>query len=534
MAVSARPKLNLIDFFPDCMLPKCKDIVPGEEHQHILPHQQAILDSTAKYLFCQGGVGSAKSIAFAVKCVWLSLTIPENKGVVSRLHYDDLFDSSWRDIKHIIKRLVEKDIIPEPSYTKKVQGDYTEITFHNGSEMKAIQGKNWSRGLGASHGWFWVDDGMESMEEFFVGNETNAGLLSRLRLPHVRFHRPTYDADLRPHGSLHGMVSTNPPPIGHWMHKLFGAKPGTHKLGQDTVEWIMTATHQNPFAGENYASGLMAVQEKMGRSQNVARRVLFGESIPAYGGVAVFPQFDEHIHVGKFGYNPKLPIVTGWDFGFHHPAVVFNQLEVCKHETNHFVSISEITDAMGLTVYDLYKLHYLPHVEARYKNAELILHAGDRAGYRSSSSNRDRRGDMKILKDEYNMPFEFRFLDLENSLQYVRSLLSPKKPCPCGMPLICIDTTNCPVLIAALQGGYKYTKTRDGKVSPKPVEDRYFADVACAWRYACENFVKWGIPWQYRRQALQTAQQQHRVVPVKNPWAWMEASDKQMADLIAN
>jgi hypothetical protein len=520
-------KYNLTDFYPDCMLPDCTE---QGEHQHILPKQLQLHDIEEKYLYTQGGVGSGKSLPLAIEAVWLSLTINENKGVVSRLHYDDLFDSTWRDIKAVIKRLVKKEIIPEPKWGKKTQGDYTEILFHNDSEMKAIQGKNWSRGLGASHGWFLVDDAMESYEEFFIGNETNAGLLSRLRLPHVRFDPRTYHAELRPHGSLRGMVGSNPPPIGHWLHKLFGMTPGVHKFGPDKVCWIQSATSDNPFAGSNYAMGLMAAQDKMGRSKNVARRVIFGESIPAYGGSPVYPQFEEETHVGVYKYDPTLPVVTGWDFGFHHPAVVFNQLHICEFGTNHFWTISEIADAFSLTVYDLYKSHYQPHIAARYGNASLILHAGDRAGFRSSSSNKDRRGDMKILRDEYHMPFMFRWLDLIPSLQYMRALLKPKKPCPCGQELIGIDAENCPVLIGALQGGYKYTKSRDGKLSEKPMEDRYFADIACAWRYAAENFVKWGIPWEYQKHTPEARRPRQR----PEPWAWMEMTDAEMGHALTN
>ena len=522
---------NLIDFFPDCVIPDCpqKEIV----HQHIFPKQQDILDSKAKYLYCQGGVGSAKSVAFAVKAVWLSLIVPENVGVVSRKDYKLLYKSSWLDVKKVIKRLVQKHIIPEPVYTDKKQGDYTTITFHNSSVMYAMQGKNWSEGLGASYGWFWVDDAMESYEEMFIGDETSAGILSRLRLPYVHYRKGIHDAEQRPHGMLHGMISTNPPPFGHWLHKLFGTKPGLYTIGNDSVEWIQTATHENPSMGADYATGLMAIQAKMGRSQNVARRVIFGESVPAYGGVKVYPQFDEAKHVGSFPYDSQLPLVCGWDFGFHHPAIIFNNLYRCDFGTNHLISISEIADAMSLTVYALYTEYYLPHIKERYKEAKLILHAGDRAGYRASSSNKDRRGDMKILKDEYKLPFKFRFLDLDNSLQYMRGLLEPKKPCPCGMELICIDQKNCPALIGALQGGYKYSKVRgDGPVSKKPVEDRYFADVACAWRYGAENFVKWGIPYEYQKTDRVAAPALPRPPQGQTPWAWMEMSDADMGKAI--
>lgn len=522
----AKVKYNLTDLFPNCMLPNCPDIrLDGQEHQHILPKQQDILDSTAKYLYCQGGVGSAKSIAFAAKVVHLSLSIPDNKGVVSRLHYDDLFDSSWRDIKACIKRLVERDLISNPEYTKKTQGDHTEITFYNGSQIKAVQGKNWSRGLGASHGWFWVDDAMESLEEFFVGNETSAGLLSRLRLQEAMWDRLTYHSTKRPHGSLHGMISSNPPPVGHWLHKLFGNKPGTHNLGEDSVDWIMISTNENPFAGANYAKGLISIQEKMHRSTNTARRVIYGESIPAYGGVKVFPEFDHARHIAPLKYNKILPIVCGWDFGFHHPSITYSNLYKCKDGNNHYFTLSELADHFSVNVWDFYAYHK-GHVDTLYKDCCLILHGGDRAGWRKSSSNRDNRGDMRILKDEYKLPFKWRFLDLDKSLQYMRKLL--KTTCTCGLEIILISD-KCPVLIGALEGGYKYSKTRDGKISEKPVEDRYFADVACGWRYGAENFVKWGVTLEEQSFVKQA---NSGFIGGRNhtPWQWMDG--QQMGRLL--
>ena len=510
------PVYNLINFMPECMLPDCPDISDsGKIHRHILPKQQAIFDSTADYLYCQGGVGSAKSVAFAAKTVYLSLTIPENVGVVSRRDYKLMYKSCWLDVKQCIKRLVQQNIIPQPHFTDKRQGDYTTITFHNGSVLYAMQGKNWSEGLGASYGHFWVDDAMESFEEMFVGNDTSAGLLSRLRLPNVHYFKDHNGVVIN---KLHGMVSSNPPPIGHWLHKLFGVKPGLHKLGEQTVEWIQIATHENPFVGADYAIGLMAIQAKMGRSQNVARRVIFGESVPAYGGVKVFPQFEHAKHITTFKFDPKIPIIAGWDFGFHHPAVVFSHLLKCAYGVNHYICLSEIADAFSLTVYKLYDDFVKPHIRERYKDACIILHAGDKAGYRASSSNRDRRGDMKILIDEYNIPFKHRALDLRNSLQYMRGLLEPKRPCNCGMELISIDQLGCPVLIGALEGGYKYSKTHEGKIADKPVEDRYFADIACAWRYGAENFVKWGIPYGEKENV-----RQRPVSPFgATPWSWMD------------
>mgnify|MGYP003578866363 CR=1 FL=1 len=495
-------------YFPDCVLPHCPQ--QSTPHQHILSHQQNIIDCTSKYLYCQGGVGSAKSLAFAVKTVKLSLEIPENIGIVARRDFKLLYRSSWSEVKACIKRLVQREYLDldwfnKHCYSKKDQGDYSIITFPNDSILYATQTKNFSESLGTGYGIAWVDDAMETPEEFFIGDNTSAGLLSRIRLPHVHYNKSTYDEIKRPHGSLHCMVSSNPPPYGHWLHRLFGNKPGTYKIGDDVVTWMQTLTTDNPFVGADYAKGLIAVQHKMGNNENTTRRVIFGESIPAYKGIPVFPQFSHAKHVAPLKFKPDLPLIRSWDFGHQHPAVVFSNLYRCKYRNNHYFTLSEVADAYNVTIYRFYDQFVKPHTDALYKTASLIRDAGDRAGFRESSSNKDGRSDMKILINEYKLPFRWRFLNLKPSLQYMRGLLEPKEPCKCGIPFILISN-KCPMLIGALEGGYHYPKGRNGIAGDKPIEDKHFADIACAWRYGAENYVKhWGffndetdIPLSYR------------------------------------
>jgi hypothetical protein len=428
-----------------------------------------------------------------------------------------MYKSCWLDVKNVIKRIVYKGLL-HPDMTKgdqykyyekkmfkdKREGDYTTIIFPNESIIYATQNKAWEEGLGAGYGWFWVDDAMECQESFFIGNNVSAGLLSRLRLPHVRFDKSTYDEEKQPHGLLHGMVSSNPPPFGHWLHKLFGNKPGIHSIGQDSITWLQTITTDNPFVGDNYTSSLVAVQQRMGHSENVVRRVIYGESIPAYKGIPVFPQFKHSLHVAPLKFRPDLPLIRSWDFGHDHPAVVFSNLYKCKYNNNHYFTLSEIVEAVNVTIYRLYENYVKPHTEALYKSASLIKDAGDRAGYRTSSSNKDGRSDMKILINEYHLPFQWRYMNLAPSLQFMRSLLEPKTPCKCGLPFILISN-KCPALIGALEGGYHFPYSRNGVPGDKPVEDKWFADVACAWRYGAENYVHWGA-FQQQDEQLQAIQ----------------------------
>jgi hypothetical protein len=444
------------------------------------------------------------------------LEIPDNVGIVARKDFKLLYKSSWLDIKNCLARLVKKGILDadDIKYSDKRQGDYTTITLSNGSVIYAMQTKNIFEGLGASYGFFWIDDAMESREEIFIGDETNAGLISRLRLPHVAYWQsPSGETVNR----LHGMLSTNPPPLNHWLHKLFGKTAGVRMIGDDAYEFMQVETFLNPFVGDSYAKGLMAVQAKMGRSSDNARRIIFGESLVAYGGIRVYPQFQPELHVGHYTFDAQLPLVRSWDFGFHHPAIIFSNLYKCQHGYNHLRSLSEVSQLFSCDVWQLYT-EMIRHHKERYSDAKLVLDAGDRSGYRGSATNRDRRGEIKILKAEYGLEFKFGFFDVKNSLEYMRGLLKTK--CKCGEQLIQINV-DCEVLIEGLTGGYKYPKSRDGVIGDKPVKDKYYDDVADAWRYGAENYVKWEIPFDIARPFTPKVQGTRN----NKPWAWMEISD---------
>jgi hypothetical protein len=182
---------------------------------------------------------------------------------------------------------------------------------------------------------------------------------------------------------------------------------------------------------------------------------------------------------------------------------------------------------VDVTVYVFYEA-ILKHLEAFYGNRETrVLYAGDRAGYRKSSANKDKRSDAKILVDEFNIDFRYRDLDLIESIKYMRMLLKPRKPCPCGRQLIEIDR-KCSGLIGALEGGYHFPKNRStGILGDKPYKDKFFDDIADAWRYGGENFVKWGI---HPQDWVQHEGYQHKKKP--QPWDWMEKTDKEIAEML--
>lgn len=526
--------INPEDLMPDCMLPDCVRSPLEGRHAHVLPHQLIALESTAKYFYVQGGVGSAKSAGLAARCVRLSLEVDENEGVVGRKDYGDLFRSSWKDVKACIKKLVRLryfdawgiDLLnyEKKLFSSKKQGDYTVIKFPNGSSIYAMQTKAWEEALGASYGFFWIDDAMESSEELFVGHETSAGIISRLRLPMANFYR---DAEGTVTSKLVGLVSSNPPPSNHWLHKLFGAEPGLFKIGTNTVHHQRVETFLNPFVGDDYAVGLISIQSKMGRSADTARRVIYGESRPSYGGIPVYSQFKNAVHVCDTAYDRTLPLIRSWDFGLHHPAVIINQLWRCVQGRNHFLTLSEVVHLFEIDVYDLWA-EVKQHCKECYPDHRQVFDAGDKSGYRNLPNRKDKRSDIKILQAEFGLTFKYKFFDLDTSIKYCRRMLS--EPCKCGLPIIQVHR-DAVALIEALEGGYKYSKNKQGIVSDKPIKDKFYDDIADAWRYGVENYLKTGVTY---RDSVNPGYKKHKPSPERASWDWLNADSEEIAMHLSN
>ena len=49
----------------------------------------------------------------------------------------------------------------------------------------------------------------------------------------------------------------------------------------------------------------------------------YGINFYARLGKRVFPEFEREIHVKDVLFRDSAPLYLGWDFGWHHPAVVF-------------------------------------------------------------------------------------------------------------------------------------------------------------------------------------------------------------------
>jgi len=478
------------DLFPICLRPDCNKA--GTEHVCILPHQEEFLSFKEQYVYWQGGVGGAKTTTAVVDVLLRLLLIPNNRALVIRKDYQDLFDSTWLTFQRCVERAVAKGVIRKPKWGIKEKGTPTRCLFQNGSLAAAAHGKSLGKHLGSEWGVILIDDCMEfDLTILTGGDKPTAGLMSRLRLAQAYY------------ASVGGKVRdfrrftlvTNPPAGKASWWSLFGENPGVGKFG-DGAAWrhFQTSTVANIHLPRDYYHTIAAV-----RSERDVERVLHGKSLVHFSGKPVLAEFDVVRHVGAFEFSRKIPLLISIDFGFQHPAVVFGQIRKCAYQEDHLIALSEITNVFDATIWQLVegKQGYpemdclLKHLSQRYTDTsrDLIFYCCDRKGNSVSSSNPKGLNDARILADEYNISCYSRGIALDPSLKYMRRLLTTF--CKCGYCKLLIDRS-CTLLIEAYSGGYRYVQQRGGVYSEKPVEDHYYEDPADAHRYLVENFLSLG------------------------------------------
>lgn len=110
----------------------------------------------------------------------------------------------------------------------------------------------------------------------------------------------------------------------HWLARWFPVDPSKRKANH---HFIQTSLYDNVNGvGEQYIRDMEA---KYPAGHPLRRRFIEGRrglsivGTPVYGGV-----FNRRLHVDEnVQFNPNLPLIEAWDFGHHHPAVLWSQFD---------------------------------------------------------------------------------------------------------------------------------------------------------------------------------------------------------------
>lgn len=212
-------------------------------------------------------------------------------------------------------------------------------------------------------------------------------------------------------------------------------------------------------------------------------------------GKAVYPEFKRDINTMS-GYVPGPgEIIRGWDFGFHHPACVFAQIdsdgrlnvfyEVLGNDlqVNDFCLIVRYISGETMAEAHTERIKYMcanRHVEGVQDIAHLKVYSGteiyrdycDAAG--RQLSDKSNQTSIEILNSHGIKP-GYRPARIDEGRNIIRKLLKD------GMLLFDLSCVN---MVKMVQGGYHYPKDKAGN-NEEPEKDGYYDHLADALRYIC-------------------------------------------------
>jgi len=251
------------------------------DYYNPLPKQRIFHESPAKYKLFMGGVGSGKTMALDWEALLLSLEYPGNYGLIGRLYYPELRDTTMFDFF---------DICPDV-LIKEWRKTEHKLTLLNGSVIifRALEDPDKIKSLNL--GWFGIDEQTEVPEDVFLM------LQSRLRRTNVPRRV--------------GFGSTNPE--GHdWVYNTFAVK---HK---DNPKYLMVnvSSRENPHLPDDYVDDLLESYDDVW-----AKRYIDGDPSAFQG--QIITSWHEPTHtIDPFPIPNEWTKVACLDHGTNNPTAV--------------------------------------------------------------------------------------------------------------------------------------------------------------------------------------------------------------------
>lgn len=224
-------------------------------------------------------------------------------------------------------------------------------------------------------------------------------------------------------------------------------------------------------------------------------------SFEDYAGAPVYPLFDPDRSVTPTRYNPHLPLLRGWDFGYRHPAVVWAQ----QWTDGTFCSLHELYPTLnsddlpglstgGLVQMVLAETERLFPESASDASAE-VLDFCDPAGTQHKDASD--YSSIEILQ-QHGIEPEYAVVGRKNRIAYLRRYIEE--------PGRFRVNPHCTLLIKALAGAYRYPELRAGGADRempdlgKKVQEEPYIHIIDALEYIAACTLE--IPYTPSKQAI--------------------------------
>lgn len=417
-----------------------------------------------------GGLGSGKTVGGLFAAIAYSALIPGNEGVIVRKRWEELKNHVIPEMYDLLAKEQDRGGVGIDPYAimskPRAVGAANEIIVRTTGKPSRIILKPEPDGpdrfvedsfKGPEYGWFLLDEVTQ------LRQVTWNTLTGRLRRPNIPAH-------LRA-----GMAMGNPPVEGHWVYEMNELMAEIAERGErEDILIIRSTMEDNPFLDPDYVKR----EKRKYRNDPIGYAMYIeGQDGISVEGKPVFgSMFRTAVHVDEnLKFNPFRPLLVGMDFGFHHPAAVFFQID----DRGRINILSEMLGKDKTAVE--FAEDILDHIKQMFPKA-LLKHVqffGDHAG-----TQRTDKGDTTVaILAKMGIRVRTRPMGIESGLDVIRDALRAFRE---GRPRLCIRP-NCRILIRAMVGGYHYARMRGGQLRNEPKKDGYYDHVVDALRYGLAN-----------------------------------------------
>jgi len=234
------------------------------------------------------------------------------------------------------------------------------------------------------------------------------------------------------------------------------------------------------------------------------------------GNPKLFPQYDPKTHEVDAEFNPFLPVVRGWDFGFHRPACVFWQ----KNEYDQVV----ILDAILGHNWDIHEFvgHVLDFCNDNFKpvrdsNGRLVEISYQAFCDPAGTQEKDTGSTVKILRRQYRIHPRSRYSRPEERARLIADRLKVRSD---GKPGLVVNrkTSGGRLMASGFRGGFQSKPDVLGQGTGIPLKDGQFEHLLDAFGYSVD--LKLGVrslpkdpEWErIQRRKRRRREQQYRTV----------------------
>lgn len=444
------------------------------ENRTINPTQAAAIMSKEMVKFYMGPAGCAKTSTGVASVLLRCLFEPGSHGLIARLDYNDLVGTTKKRAEEMLSRLPPGILLDRsktaPEEWKIAPIPYTDSKGRVHDEPSIIHFMGMKDNIGS---WDFNCAHLDEADE--VGKEQAELISSRLRTMGVAY----YDLPLKPTpedplardttGYYSYTLTFNPPDVTHW---LYTAATGlNHKQEKVEAPWGQLFV---PNPRENIRNLPTDYYERMSKtlSRDQQVRLIKGEWGATFPGSPVYRQFSKSMH-GKRGltYPEGATLYRWWDFGYRHPCCIWAVVSRAGH-------IRVLREEMGEnTEIRTFARHIKMMTKKHFPMAEAVIDIGDIA----VKQEKDTGSALAHLYAE-DITMYYQQQSIEVGVTLIRHELERLIE---GEPAIQIDTDHCPILTAALCGGYHMKDNKN-----EPFKDGYYDHLPDAFRYGVVGVLR--------------------------------------------